>query len=72
MSPSSGPGPAGLSAASTLAAAPLSVVVLEAQGRIGGRAHAVPLAGLHLDLGCEWLHSADHNPLVEQDRRLRG
>ncbi|MBO9557414.1 MAG: FAD-dependent oxidoreductase [Caulobacter sp.] len=59
-----GAGAAGLSAARTLASAPLNVVVLEAQNRIGGRAHTVPLAGLHLDLGCEWLHSADHNPLV--------
>ncbi|CAN7291618.1 flavin monoamine oxidase family protein [Caulobacter sp. LjRoot300] len=59
-----GAGAAGLSAAATLAAAPLSVVVLEAQGRIGGRAHTVSLAGLPLDLGCEWLHSADRNPLV--------
>jgi monoamine oxidase len=61
-----GAGAAGLAAASTLAAAPLSVVVLEAQDRIGGRAHTVPLDGLRLDLGCEWLHSADHNPLVEK------
>ena len=59
-----GAGAAGLAAAATLAAAPLSVVVLEAQGRIGGRAHTVSLAGLPLDLGCEWLHSADRNPLV--------
>jgi monoamine oxidase len=61
-----GAGAAGLAAASALAAAPLSVVVLEAQGRIGGRAHTVSLAGLPLDLGCEWLHSADRNPLVEK------
>ncbi|KRA64599.1 amine oxidase [Caulobacter sp. Root656] len=59
-----GAGAAGLAAAATLATAPLSVVVLEAQGRIGGRAHTVSLAGLPLDLGCEWLHSADRNPLV--------
>jgi len=59
-----GAGAAGLSAARTLAAAPLNVAVLEAQDRIGGRAHTVPLAGLRLDLGCEWLHSADRNPLV--------
>jgi monoamine oxidase len=59
-----GAGAAGLAAAATLAAAPLSLVVLEAQGRIGGRAHTVSLAGLPLDLGCEWLHSADRNPLV--------
>jgi len=59
-----GAGAAGLAAAATLATAPLSVVVLEAQGRIGGRAHTVSLASLPLDLGCEWLHSADRNPLV--------
>ncbi len=61
-----GAGAAGLAAASALADTPLSVVVLEAQGRIGGRAHTVSLAGLPLDLGCEWLHSADRNPLVEK------
>lgn len=59
-----GAGAAGLAAASALSTSPLSVVVLEAQDRIGGRAHTVSLAGLPLDLGCEWLHSADHNPLV--------
>jgi len=59
-----GAGAAGLAAASVLATAPLDVVVLEAQGRIGGRARTVALAGLPLDLGCEWLHSADRNPLV--------
>ncbi|KQY35037.1 hypothetical protein ASD38_00215 [Caulobacter sp. Root487D2Y] len=61
-----GAGAAGLAAVSVLAAAPLRVVVLEAQGRIGGRAHTVSLDGLPLDLGCEWLHSADRNPLVEK------
>jgi monoamine oxidase len=61
-----GAGSAGLAAAATLANAPLSVVVLEAQGRIGGRAHTEILAGLPLDLGCAWLHSADRNPLVEK------
>jgi monoamine oxidase len=61
-----GAGAAGLAAASTLAAAPLNVLVLEAQDRIGGRAHTALLAGMPLDLGCEWLHSADRNPLVEK------
>ena len=59
-----GAGAAGLAAASALAAAPLTTIVLEAQGRIGGRAHTVTHGGLPLDLGCEWLHSADRNPLV--------
>ncbi len=61
-----GAGAAGLAAARVLASAPLDVVVLEARDRIGGRAHTVPLADLSLDLGCEWLHSADRNPLVEK------
>jgi monoamine oxidase len=61
-----GAGAAGLAAASTLAAAPLNVVVLEARDRIGGRAHTALLDGMPLDLGCEWLHSADRNPLVEK------
>jgi monoamine oxidase len=59
-----GAGAAGLAAASALATRPLNVVVLEARDRIGGRAHTVSRAGLPLDLGCEWLHSADRNPLV--------
>jgi monoamine oxidase len=37
-------------------------MVLEATGRIGGRAWTCDVAGLRLDLGCGWLHSADRNP----------
>jgi len=60
-----GAGAAGLAAAARLAATPASFVVIEARGRIGGRAHTVsPRPGLPLDLGCGWLHSADQNPLV--------
>ncbi|CAN5147900.1 NAD(P)/FAD-dependent oxidoreductase [soil metagenome] len=59
-----GAGAAGLAAARVLAATSLTCVVLEARDRIGGRAHTVGVGGLPLDLGCEWLHSADRNPLV--------
>lgn len=59
-----GAGAAGLAALARLAAGPLSVVCLEARPRIGGRAHTVEVAGLPLDLGCGWLHSADRNPLA--------
>lgn len=60
-----GAGAAGLAAAARLSRAALSVVVLEGQGRIGGRAHTLAArSDLPVDLGCGWLHSADRNPLA--------
>lgn len=57
-----GAGAAGLGAALRLAAAGLSLAVLEARDRVGGRAHTVTYGAFPLDLGCGWLHSADRNP----------
>lgn len=59
-----GAGAAGLAAAEAVAASRLSSLLLEARDRLGGRAHTVASAIGPLDLGCEWLHSADQNPLV--------
>lgn len=59
-----GAGAAGLAAAEAVAASPFSCALLEARDRIGGRAHTVASAAGPLDLGAEWLHSADRNPLV--------
>jgi monoamine oxidase len=63
-----GAGAAGLAAARRLASEAVTVALLEARDRVGGRAHTVEAstaAGvLPLDAGCEWLHSADRNPLV--------
>lgn len=60
-----GAGAAGLGAASRLAAAGRSVLLIDARDRLGGRAHTVASRhGDPIDLGCEWLHSADRNPLV--------
>ncbi|MBO9709926.1 MAG: FAD-dependent oxidoreductase [Caulobacter sp.] len=59
-----GAGAAGLAAARALSGSRLTVAVLEARERIGGRAHTELVGDLALDLGCEWLHSADRNPLV--------
>ncbi|MCC7274962.1 MAG: FAD-dependent oxidoreductase [Alphaproteobacteria bacterium] len=60
-----GAGAAGIAAARRLAAAGLSLAVVEARDRIGGRAWTVADRGPYpLDLGCGWLHSADRNPLV--------
>ena len=56
-----GAGAAGVAAARALRDSRLSVLVLEARDRIGGRAWTVRRDGLPLDLGCGWLHSADEN-----------
>jgi monoamine oxidase len=60
-----GAGAAGIAAARRLAAdGRVSVLVLEARQRAGGRAWTVEIDGVPIDLGCEWLHSADRNALV--------
>src|SRR5580700_2840871 len=56
-----GAGAAGVAAARRLADADIPVVVLEARSRVGGRAWTMRGAGMPLDLGCGWLHSADEN-----------
>jgi monoamine oxidase len=58
-----GAGAAGIAACRRLSAAKLRVVALEARNRLGGRACTVPtMHGKPVDLGCEWLHSAEINP----------
>src|ERR1700690_2048033 len=60
-----GAGAAGIAAGRRLAdAAGVSVLVLEARERAGGRGWAVEKHGFPLDLGGEWLHSADRNVLA--------
>jgi len=59
-----GAGVAGLSAAAALRAAGRNCVVLEADRRIGGRAHTVQVGADAFDLGATWLHDADRNPLA--------
>jgi monoamine oxidase len=58
-----GAGAAGLAAGRRLVEAGAAVLVLEARDRIAGRALTRPTRlGRRVDLGCEWLHSADRNP----------
>src|SRR5579859_536448 len=74
-----GAGAAGLGAAHALKNSGLSVIVLEARNRVGGRGHTIMASPeVTFDLGCGWLHSADQNPFVgiaeqlgfEIDRKL--
>src|SRR5216684_9196413 len=59
-----GAGAAGIGATRRLGeAGSVSVLVLEARDRVGGRVHTIEPAGFPCDCGAEWLHSADRNPL---------
>lgn len=57
-----GAGAAGIAASRLLHDSGIDVLLIEARGRIGGRAWSIPLAGGAIDLGCGWLHSAKRNP----------
>jgi monoamine oxidase len=60
-----GAGAAGLGAARALQNSGVSVLVLEARMRVGGRGHTVMAApDITFDTGCGWLHSADRNSFV--------
>ncbi|GGK40732.1 flavin monoamine oxidase family protein [Salinarimonas ramus] len=65
-----GAGAAGIAAARRLLATGLSVVLIEARERVGGRALTARLAGQAVDIGAHWLHAAQENGLVEEARRL--
>jgi monoamine oxidase len=66
-----GAGAAGIASASYLKqSTPLSIQVLEARDRLGGRAWTVDRSGLPIDLGCGWLHSADENDWMDIARLL--
>lgn len=57
-----GAGAAGIGAARRLSSSGLSILMIEALPRPGGRAWTVQSSAGPLDLGCGWLHSADRNP----------
>jgi monoamine oxidase len=58
-----GGGAAGIAAGRRLVQAGVDCVLVEARARLGGRAWTVTdPSGYAIDLGCGWLHSAEHNP----------
>jgi monoamine oxidase len=66
-----GAGAAGLGAARALENSGLSVIVLEARDRVGGRGHTIIAApDVIFDVGCGWLHSADKNSFVKIAKQL--
>ncbi len=66
-----GAGSAGIAAARCLTGAGLTVTVIEARDRIGGRTLTALFKGHPLDLGAHWLHAGPINPLVKLGR-MRG
>lgn len=66
-----GAGAAGIGAGMELEKRGVPFVILEASGRVGGRAYtdktSLPYAW---DQGCHWLHCADVNPLVAEADRV--
>lgn len=61
-----GAGISGLRCADVLLQHGFNVSVWEARDRVGGRMHQTKLSSGHtVDLGPNWIHGTDHNPILE-------
>ena len=67
-----GAGAAGLAAARRLIKSGLTVQIVEAADRVGGRAWTdVSHFGVPVDMGCSWISGADKNSLVKHANAMR-
>ncbi|HAZ45876.1 MAG TPA: monoamine oxidase [Cyanobacteria bacterium UBA11369] len=66
-----GAGIAGLAAARELKSHGFEVTVLEGRDRIGGRIHTERKLGVALDLGAQWIHGINRNPIGQLARDLK-
>jgi len=60
-----GAGFAGLTVANALTNANISVTVLEARNRMGGRMDTQMVGGVPVDLGAAWIHGPINNPVAQ-------
>ena len=65
-----GAGAAGITAARMAQALGLSVIVLEASGRVGGRVYTDQSLGVPFDAGAAYIHFSNRNPWIREARRL--
>lgn len=66
-----GAGLAGLAAADELSRKGISITVLEARDRVGGRCSSFTEWGFPVDAGAAWIHGVDHNPIAELTKRFK-
>lgn len=66
-----GAGPAGIAAATRLYKNNITnIKVLEAEDRIGGRVFSVKFGDAFVDLGAEWYHGGEQNPIYHTAKEL--
>jgi monoamine oxidase len=65
-----GAGFSGLAAAERLAGRGLTIALVEAKNRIGGRTESISVDGAVLDLGAGWITDPDHNHMLALARRF--
>ncbi|RMZ76262.1 hypothetical protein DV737_g4878, partial [Chaetothyriales sp. CBS 132003] len=66
-----GAGIAGLRCAATLLRSGANVTVFEARDRVGGRLHQQRSGGHLVDMGPNWIHGTNNNPIMQMAYRTR-